>query len=76
MRVDGYTEDVGSGPGVVVVRPSRADWTYHGHVGDGVDRRPVKLPMSRVQLPVAPETVRTVQTAQGMSMDSDVNAAG
>ena len=70
VRFDEHAADVGFGPGVVAVRPMGANWKYLGHDGDGCDRRPTEIAMRRYQIPLAPEKDRTVQTAQGLSMDS------
>ena len=73
VRFDGYEADVGYGIGVAVVRPMPSRWKYDSHFldNDGV-RRLQSVNMKRVQLPLAPEPVRTVQTAQGMSIDKGV----
>jgi hypothetical protein len=69
VRFDGFSLDSGYGPGVVAVEASSGRWKYLTHdVTDG--RRMCEVPMHRIQLPLAPERVRTVQTAQGLSMDS------
>ena len=69
VRFDGFSLDSRYGPGVVAVEASSGRWKYLTHdVADG--RRMCEVPMHRIQLPLAPERVRTVQTAQGLSMDS------
>ena len=69
VRVDGYDEDVGYGKGVVMVHVHKGPWKYSTHhVVDG-ERKPWTLDVQRYQLPLAPEKVRTVQTAQGLGMD-------
>ena len=63
-------EDFGHGLGVVQVECKSGGWELRVYDDDTGVRRPDPVPMRRVGLPVAPEKVRTVQTAQGMSMDS------
>ena len=70
VRFDGLTEDVGFGKGIVSVSPVKSDWLYKTHDEAYGKRRMKEIPVSRVQVPLAPEAVRTVQTAQGMSMDA------
>ena len=70
VRVEKYDQDVGAGPGIVLVRPERGDWDFNCHIGVGDARQYVPVAMRRVQIPLAPEKVRTVQSAQGMSMDA------
>ena len=73
VKFDGYDEDVGLGIGVVYLRPLASRWTFSSHfVDDGGVRRMREVPMVRLQFPLAPEHVRTVQTAQGMSVDKCV----
>jgi hypothetical protein len=71
VRFDGYEEDFGFGAGVVNVLPSSSNWEFHTHDNNEARSRRV-VAMSRVQVPLAPEKVRTVQTAQGMSMDAAI----
>ena len=67
--VDGLHEDVGYGKGIVMVHVHKAPWEYKTHhVVDG-ERKPWVLHVQRYQFPLAPEKVRTVQTAQGLGMD-------
>ena len=72
VKMDDYDIDDGFGKGVVAVYPKISrQWDFHSHYADeSRTRRKVKI--SRIQLPLAPEKVRTVQTAQGLSMDSAV----
>ena len=70
VKFDDYDFDVGFGPGVVKVRPSTEAWEYIVPAGSGEARTMDKVPMSRTNVPLAPEKVRTVQTSQGMSMDA------
>ena len=69
VKFDDCTVDYGFGVGVVFVKcwGTTLDFFVHDDVS-GV-RTFDKVPMSRVNVPLAPEKVRTVQTAQGMSMD-------
>ena len=69
VKFDGYEEDFGFGHGVVLVQPSASSWTFNTYDDDDVRSRR-EVAMNRLQIPLAPEKVRTVQTAQGMSMDS------
>ena len=70
VRFDGFTEDLGAGPGVVLVRPVQNKWKYNAHVVVGGERVQREVKMLRTQIPLAPEKERTVQTAQGMTMDA------
>ena len=72
VKFDEFTEDVGMGFGVVLVRPQSSDWDYKYHVGAGVLRVQDTVRLQRVQLPLAPECVRTAQTSQGLSMDAAI----
>ena len=56
----------------MLLRPSGADWEYVGHQGTGAERMIDKVKMRRIQIPLAPEKDRTVQTAQGLTMDSAI----
>ncbi len=58
------------GHGVVAVEPCVAGWDFKTHEQLTGQRLPTTLKMSRRQIPLAPEKVRTVQTAQGLSMDA------
>ena len=70
VKFDGYNVDVGYGEGVAIVRPMPGRWKYDTHFIDNEGtRRMQQVNMKRLQLPLAPEPVRTVQTAQGMSID-------
>jgi hypothetical protein len=69
VRVPDFDRDVGFGYGIIEVEPSVADWEFHTH-DDNAERTQRKVKMIRRQLPFAPERIRTVQTAQGISMDS------
>ena len=70
VKFKGFEEDVGYGKGVVVVEPHVSYWKYRTHENLTGQRKPVEVSMARRQIPLAPESVRTVQTAQGMSMDA------
>jgi hypothetical protein len=70
VRVKDFKEDLGAGVGVVPVKPSRCGWTYRTVERRTGNREQLKLAMTRNQIPLAPERVRTCQVAQGMSMDS------
>jgi ASC-1-like (ASCH) protein len=60
----------GFGHGVVAVEPCLAGWDFKTHEQLTGQRLPKPLKMRRRQIPLAPEKVRTVQTAQGLSMDA------
>ena len=62
--------DVGFGVGVVAVAPCSAHWKFKTHEQLTGQRMPTTLGMNRRQIPLAPEKVRTCQTAQGLSMDA------
>ena len=62
--------DSGFGHGVVAVEPCSSHWQFQTHEQLTGRRMPTKLGMNRRQIPLAPEKVRTVQTAQGLSMDA------
>ena len=65
-------QDVGfeGRPGVVAVEPHGNSWKYKTHDRWSGDHKLVEVPMRRYQIPLAPEKVRTVQTAQGLTMDA------
>ena len=67
---DDFQEDLGCGVGVVPVVPHRGSWTYQTVERRTGKRGKERLKMSRCNLPVVLERVRTCQTAQGMSTDS------
>ena len=57
----------------MVVRPEAGNsWEYMLHEGAGDFRTLEKVKIIRTNLPLAPEKVRTVQTAQGISMDAGI----
>jgi hypothetical protein len=70
VRFKDFKEDVGAGVGVVPVKPRRSGWMYQTVERRTGKREKLKLNMSRNQIPLAPEKVRTCQIAQGMSMDA------
>ena len=70
VRFDGFNADLGAGCGVVLARPVRGKWKFNAHCGEGGDRVMREVSMWRIQIPLAPEKERTVQTAQGMTMDA------
>ncbi|MCP4743548.1 MAG: hypothetical protein GY871_15185, partial [Actinomycetales bacterium] len=70
VEFDDSEEDVGYGKGVAVVEPHVSYWKYRTHENLTGKRKPAEVSMARRQIPLAPEAVRTVQTAQGMSMDA------
>ena len=72
VKFDKCECDNGFGHGVVLVRPMSADWKYVHHEYVGGVRIQREVNMKRVNLPLAPEKDRTVQSAQGMSMDAAV----
>lgn len=69
VRFEHFQEDVGYGVGIVVLEPSNAHWVFLTH-DENLARVPRKISMVRRQFALAPERVRTVQTAQGLTMDS------
>ena len=54
----------------VAVEPHVSDWAHKTHENLTGKRKQAEVRMARRQIPLAPEGVRTVQTAQGMSMDA------
>jgi hypothetical protein len=68
VKFEDYDIDSGYGAGVVSVEPRSASWKFKTH--DDLISKRRDLPMTRIQLPLAPARVRTVQTAQGMSMNA------
>lgn len=70
VRFDDFEGDFGNGTGVVPIRPTKGSWVYNAHRNRVGRRDVVKVDMKRVQIPLAPEQVRTVQTSQGLSMDA------
>ena len=73
VRFDNFKEDFGFGVGVVhVACRASSKWDFHTHDEISGVRTLESVPMTRVNEPLAPEKVRTVQTAQGMSMDNCV----
>ena len=64
-------EDFGFGErGVVAVAPTSSGWDFKTHDRWSGLRKQVVLKMNRHQIPLCPEKVRTVQTAQGLTMDA------
>ena len=72
VRFHEYSQDHGFGVGVVEVACKGTSWEFIAHDDVNGMRSLEKVPMWRVNLPLAPEKVRTVQTAQGLSMDNCV----
>ena len=71
VQFDDLEEDpCGLGKGVVLVEPHVSYWKYKTHENLTGKRKQAEVSMARRQIPLAPEPVRTVQTAQGMSMDA------
>ena len=70
VKFDGLEKRVGGDEGVVLVRPTPASWEYKTKLKRGGKEQFKRVTMRRIQFPLAPEKVRTVETAQGMSMDS------
>ena len=70
VKFKGFEQDVGFGHGVVAVQPRSESWVYKTHDKWSGLRKQVECSMRRRQIPLAPEKVRTVQTAQGLSMES------
>jgi hypothetical protein len=70
VKFKDYQTDHGFGVGVVAVEPAANSWTYKTHEKVTGLRKPFPLSMRRRQVPLAPEKLRTVQTAQGLSMDA------
>jgi hypothetical protein len=60
VRFDDFQEDLGAGVGVVPIEPHKSDWVYKTHERGTGRRLLVELRMSRRQIPLAPEKVRTV----------------
>ena len=69
VKFDQCKVNHGFGEGVVNVASYGATWEFVVHDDVSDVRTFDKVPMNRVNAPLAPERVRTVQTAQGMSMD-------
>ena len=65
-------EDLGFGEqGVMLVRPQAERWKFKAKIErSSGDSLPKEVNMRRVQLPLCPEKPRTVESAQGLSMDS------
>ena len=61
---------VGLGKGRILVEPHVSYWKYKTHENLTGKRKQAEVSMARRQVPLAPEPIRTVQTAQGMSMDA------
>ena len=73
VKFDDLEVDVGFGVGVVAVTPSKGPKRFvlypGSHKARGADHSKAEVIMQRFQIPLMPETVKTVQTSQGMSMD-------
>ncbi len=70
VRFDDVQLDIGLGPGVLLVQVFKGNWTFNAHElidGERVQRSRL---VTRYQIPLVPEKVRTVQTAQGLGMDT------
>ena len=52
------------------IAPHRAPWEWNHHYADDGERKLRKVKVTRYQIPLLPERVRTVQTAQGLGMDA------
>ena len=61
---------VGLGKGRILIEPHVSYWKYKTHENLTGKRKQAEVSMARRQVPLAPEPIRTVQTAQGMSMDA------
>ena len=73
VRFDEFAHDFGLGEGVVVVQPRESRWMFNSHfLDDEGSRRLQEVSMKRIQFPLAPEAVRTAQTAQGMTFKRSV----
>ena len=71
VKFDDVNADLGFGEaGVLAVEPATASWKFKTHDRWSGLRHQVELAMSRTQVPLCPEKIRTVQTAQGLSMDA------
>ena len=70
VRFDKTEQDFGFGPGVIALPPASSTWSFKTHDRWSGLRKQVEVSMSRTQVPLCPERIRTVQTAQGMSMDA------
>ena len=70
VKFDECAEDVGYGPGIFVVRPVSSSWQYKTHTLRQGRRVQQETSISRTQIPLMPERVRTCQTSQGLSMDA------
>ena len=71
VEFDELVEDpMGLGVGVVLVEPHVSYWKYKTNENLTGKRRQAEVSTARRQVPFAPETVRTVQTAQGIPMDA------
>ena len=68
VKFDGHEVDVGFGAGVVQVPTFRANWQFIAHEIVAGFRLPAKRTVTRYQIPLVPERVRTVQTAQGLGL--------
>ena len=70
VKFDDFEDEAGFGSRVVQVAAHRASWQFNGHEDNDGRRVLIKRAVTRYQFPLVPERVRTVQTAQGLGMDS------
>ena len=68
VRFDNYTVDVGFGLGVVVLGATKCTYAFLSHDKIERGRRPRVVNVTRSQFALAPERIRTAQSAQGVSM--------
>ena len=68
VKMDKFKKNLGNGEGVILVRPTQATWKYKTKLEKYGKTKEVS--MRRYQVSLGPERVRTVETAQGMSMDA------
>ena len=82
VKFDGFEEDVGLGPGVVLVEPDTQHWKYHTRCATNVmeGRRPktvqVEVDIARTQIRLFPAEVLTTNACQGKTLDSLVAHLG
>ncbi len=70
VRFDDVNLDVGLGKGVLLVQNYKGTWIFNAHEEVDGQRVQRKRDVTRYQIPLVPEKVRTVQTAQGLGMDA------
>ena len=69
VQFDTCTVDVGLGLGVVPVEPSKVEWFFKTHtMSEKGERKPQQIRVTRHQIALLPEKVRTAQSGQEMSM--------